>query len=266
MKREKLEIVFSATSIEGGREVVAAESRLERLLPLRGIEDAHLLELVLEVMRQLAMPLEFTHRGKKYRGEDFRRLIEGQGKWGGPTEAGGLSFCTGVIPTFKQSFLVIEQTSGNSMASWDDWMSPFLEQSGFIQAWLSDVDYDFWQNAKDPLLYQSAGRSTESLPKISNGLPFPLEQDEIDISKNPGRRILRSGYVEAVGSVMWLSDPFWRTVGESKRIAAAHASWIQAELVGSSVLKLVTAPVCFQDVSTAGIQNELRHLLYGVPA
>jgi hypothetical protein len=39
------------------------------------------------------------------------------------------------------------------------------------------------------MLYELNGKDFSSLPLKSNGLPPPLEESEVDISKNPGRSI-----------------------------------------------------------------------------
>ena len=51
------------------------------------------------------------------------------------------------------------------------------------------MEYDYWQNAEDLLLYRVAGRAVEGLRLVSNNLPAPLEQKVVDISANPGRRV-----------------------------------------------------------------------------
>lgn len=60
-------------------------------------------------------------------------------------------------------------------------------------AWLADLQYDFWQNAHDPLQYTARNRTFDHLPKKANGLPYPLQQTITDTSSNPGRHVLRKG-------------------------------------------------------------------------
>jgi hypothetical protein len=93
------------------------------------------------------------------------------------------------------------------------WLAPFLAGETFRQARLYDSEYEFWQNAADPLQYQARNRSHEGLPMRSNGFPPPLEQMVIDTSRNPGRRFLRRGFVEGVGCPMWLGETFWSLTG-----------------------------------------------------
>ena len=73
--------------------------------------------------------------------------------------------------------------------------------------------HEFWQNASDPLEYATGGCSTEGLKMKSNELPFPLEQEVVDTSENPGRRVLKDGFIEAIGHLMWFSEEFWRRTG-----------------------------------------------------
>uniref|UniRef100_UPI0019664676 hypothetical protein n=1 Tax=Chromobacterium haemolyticum TaxID=394935 RepID=UPI0019664676 len=47
--------------------------------------------------------------------------------------------------------------------------------------------------------------------------PFPLTQEVVDISKNPGRWVLRNGYIEAVGAFMWVSKSLLQLVGVDEK-------------------------------------------------
>lgn len=52
-------------------------------------------------------------------------------------------------------------------------LDPLLNVRGMIQAWVADVDYDYWQNATDPLQYESAGRSLSGLSMKSMDCLLP---------------------------------------------------------------------------------------------
>ncbi|MEL6200172.1 MAG: hypothetical protein AAFR09_08220 [Pseudomonadota bacterium] len=93
-----------------------------------------------------------------------------------------------------------------SVETAEAWINAFLEADGFISARVYDARYEYWQNAQDFLEYEVAGRSVSGLPTTSNGLPDPLERTIIDVSANPGRRIIRSDLIEAVSSPMWVSE------------------------------------------------------------
>src|SRR5690606_3246620 len=126
-----------------------------------------------------------------------------------------------------------------------------------------DVEYDYWQNAKDPLQYEAVGRDYSHLPMRSNGLPPPVERMEIDTSENPGRWIFREGYIEAVGSVMWLVEPFWDYVGMIHKKRFDALDWISVQWLECGVVNLIAATDVLRGVSTAKQQICLRELLYG---
>lgn len=143
------------------------------------------------------------------------------------------------------------------------WVEPFAYLETFRSARLFDHEYEYWQNAYDPLQYDSVGRSYDGFPMKSNGLPFPLEQQIIDTSQNPGRRVLRDGYVEAVGSVMWLGDQFWPLTGASKQAVLA-ADWLQCEKISHGILRIQAAEMPFTTAEGASgeLQDRLRSLLF----
>ena len=101
----------------------------------------------------------------------------------------------------------------NDDGDYDAWVMECAGPMNIVMGRTYDDEYDYWQNAKDPALYSTAGRSIEGLPLRSNGFPEPLERLEIDTSRNPGRPVLRGGYIECVGSTMWLGPSFWSLTG-----------------------------------------------------
>jgi hypothetical protein len=60
-----------------------------------------------------------------------------------------------------------------STADSDRWMDAIVPLPSFLQGRLYDEDYDFWQNAKDPLEYQARSQPYGHLPTRSNRLPPP---------------------------------------------------------------------------------------------
>ncbi len=143
------------------------------------------------------------------------------------------------------------------------WLVPFVGGDEFRQARLYDADYEFWQNAADPLQYRARGRSYEGLPMRPNGLPPPLDQMVIDISRNPGRRVLRRGFVEAVGCPMWLGESFWRITGASREVVCAE-DWLRCETWCGSVVRLRPEGAPFEtgEGRLGAVQERLRNLLY----
>jgi hypothetical protein len=172
-----------------------------------------------------------------------------------------LSYRFGVVSAWGHSFVHVREQKNGAAENWDEWVAPFLKKVGFVQAWVSDIEFDYWQNAQDPTLYEQAGRDYAELPMIPNGLPPPLRQNIVDISGNPGRRVLRDGYIESVGIRMWLGRSYWKHVAgcEIERLVAA--GWTVTKL-HDDITKLET-DVFYEECSTER-QTMLRSALYGV--
>ena len=143
------------------------------------------------------------------------------------------------------------------------WMGVLIALPAFIQGRLYDDEYEFWQNARDPLEYEARSQPYAHLPMRSNGLPPPLEQMEIDTSANPGRRRLQSGFIEAVGSPMWLSREFLKRVDVSESDLRSQ-DWLHAELLPSKVWKLSVQefPFTSSEGEQARLQDKLRDFLF----
>jgi hypothetical protein len=146
--------------------------------------------------------------------------------------------------------------------SWDEWVVELLNEH-FVSGWVADSKYEFWQNAEDPSQFRAHGRAWEHLKKKSNGLPPPLEQTIVDTSQNPGRRILRIGFIEAVGSLMWLSERFWELTGAEKE-RVISAPFLRCNAVATGILRIKSSEECFSTDQgpTGDLQRELRALLY----
>jgi hypothetical protein len=144
----------------------------------------------------------------------------------------------------------------------EKWISPFIKEKLLVQARIYDTEYNFWQNAHDPLQYKSSNHSYDGLPMVSNGLPFPLEQKIIDISNNPGRWKLKQGYIESVGSTMWLGEQFWNKTG-ADRASVLSADWLKTENIDSAIkVKAADIPFDTAEGQSGELQNKLRLLLY----
>ena len=125
------------------------------------------------------------------------------------------------VANFGIDIIYITSIPGTAI-SMSDWAASFFGDF-FIMAYVFDVNYQYWQNAQDPLQYSARGKDYSALPMISNGMPPPLEQMIIDTSRNPGRRILCEGYIEAVGATMWLGEVFWsRTHADRNALDQKH--------------------------------------------
>jgi len=154
----------------------------------------------------------------------------------------------------------------NWVQGFDDawaWVNPFARLKEFRSARVYDHEFEYWENASDPREYISVGRSYVGLPMKSNGLPCPLKQMLIDTSANPGRRVLRQGYVEAVGAVMWLGEQFWALTGARKKDVLC-AKWLKCEEMPHGVVRVQAAdePFTTSEGSAGELQHRLRALLF----
>ena len=174
----------------------------------------------------------------------------------------GFDFDLSSVRDSSLDFLEITFTQPSAVPIYD-WIEQFVENPNFVMAWLVDADYDHWQNAYDPLQFSSQGRSFEHLPMRSNQLPFPLEQTIIDTSSNPGRRVLREGYIEAVGSVMWLGKLFW-SLTNAKKNDLTKILWLRISDLPSGVLQIEASDEPFVTASghSGDVQRELRSVLF----
>ncbi|WP_157179610.1 hypothetical protein [Rhizobium sp. CF142] len=180
-----------------------------------------------------------------------------------PIETSTLIFKYGAIADAEHCYVEIKEKIPGASIDWDLWAAPFVVSPHFVQAWVADVEYDKWQNAEDPLIYKAADRDYSALPMRSNGLPPPVEQMVVDISHNPGRWYLRSGYVEAVGAVMWLSDIFWSYVGIQHRERLSALDPIEIKQITDKVIRLCVSETAFTEASSHEVQDRLRDALFG---
>lgn len=234
--------------------------QLEIIFDLNALSDATALQIVVDVMNKLGLPNEFEFDETRVKCEEFLNQVKRSGRWSFEVSSGGLAYRFGVVSAWGHSFIHVREQESGSAKSWDEWVSPFTKIAGFVQAWVSDIDFDYWQNAQDLMLYEEAGRDFAELPVVSNGLPPPLTQSVIDISGNPGRRVIRDGYVESVGVRMWLGRSFWERAGEREPARLAAAGWTITDLSGG-ITQLETAD--FQEKAPAARQAALRSALYG---
>lgn len=84
--------------------------------------------------------------------------------------------------------------------------------NGFTFGYLSDREFNYIQNLTDIYWYQYHGIDHECLPKKSNGLPFPLEEQIVDISVNPCRVVEFPGLKFSLSSRIWVNEPFVRNL------------------------------------------------------
>jgi len=117
-------------------------------------------------------------------------------------------------------------------------LEEFIGAGDFVQARLFDAEYNHWQNLERLDLYTAAGKPTRDLKVMTDTLGWRI----VDISRNPGRRIMQEGYVEAVGSVMWFGSGFWRAMGRPKPDLGGLGEFIS---LNGSVDRIVLHPQPF---------------------
>lgn len=220
------------------------------------------LNLLIGRMQAVGIETNFAEGRKTISLSVLRKRVETKGTWG-HLETVDLSLQYGVAASYEHCFVSIREKVANAAGDWESWAMPFVMLDGFVEGWLVDVEYNHWQNAKDPIEYEAAGRDFSHLPMRSNGLPDPLGQMEIDTSRNPGRWLLRSGYVEAIGSTMWLSELFWNRVGKDRKARLNSVDWLYTTQLDMGIVEVRTKECLFISEETADMQNRLRACLYG---
>ena len=93
----------------------------------------------------------------------------------------------------------------------------FSESQELVYGYAIDAEFDDWQNASTPFPYIMANKPHAHLPRLPaeswNNSP---NNEPLDISRNPGRRVWRQGYIEAIGGVMVVTDKLLSMSGGSK--------------------------------------------------
>lgn len=151
-----------------------------------------------------------------------------------------------------------------SITDAENWISEILPVSCFVQARVYDHEYDLWQNMENLSYYDAEKRDHSHLPKISNGLPPPLNKEIVDVSRNPGRWVLREGFIESVGSTMWVNTEYLEVLGSNAE-ALTNCDFAQVTECNGTI-KIQAADSCFTNAGgkEALLQDKLRALVYGV--
>jgi len=261
-RRERLELIFTLFPDSGRTTVIAEKPRIEVGERRRGALTAvEALETILSVLRALQLDEKFQAHGASLQLKKLLTSARNTGRLG-EIETSTLIFNYGAVANAELCHIIVTEKVPGASIDWERWTSPFVVSPYFVQGWVADVEYNEWQNAEDTLLYKAEKRDYSSLPMRSNGLPPPLEQMVIDISQNPGRRQFRSGYMEAVGAVMWLSELFWRYVGVDHKERLAGFSGAKIKQVTDDVVRIIVSETSFTDDSTRDLQERLRNVLY----
>ena len=206
--------------------------------------------------------MEVESGSGKVGASEFLAQMRAAGAWKREVGICGLIIRFGIVSAWNHCFISVEQAAPQKKIDWLAWVAPFLRKKGFIQAWLTDLDFDYWQNAQQPIQYELAGRDFGNLLLVSNGLPPPLDNMWIDISKNPGRRVIKDGYVEAVGDVMWIGAIFQAGIGGINIERLCVAGWNVGYHVGGEVITLTAPGAIFTEGASLDAQNKLRSAIY----
>jgi len=221
------------------------------------------LEHIQQVFVERGLPLDGEVDGRSLKLPKVTEWLRKRGSTTFNLVGEAYEFDLGVVRNFNLDFLEI-QSVAEPTVSWDAWASPFISDPNFIMAWVADSEYEHWQNAYHPLQYTAVGKSYAHLPMRSNGLPYPLEEQIIDTSANPGRRCLRNGYIEVVGGLMWLGELFWALTGASKDRVDRAFPWLQTSHPTPSVVRIHADEGYFRSAEgiSARHQVDLRAVLF----
>ncbi|QCP54402.1 hypothetical protein FAZ95_36340 [Trinickia violacea] len=261
-RTEELKIVFALSDLadpKGNMLVNGGVTSYPRATSIGYLDALHLL---IEAMRTLSIDTTFLEGGHAISAEALLKRIEQRGTWA-HIETAELFFQFEVVGAFDHAYITVTELSAGAAGDWGNWVKPFLALDGFVQAWGVDVQYNYWQNVRDPVEYQIFGRNYSHLPMRSNGLLSSVQRMEIDISGNPGRWMLRTGYVESVGAVMWLGERFWARVGQIRKRFLNVAEWLCVTEPAKGIVQIRASDRCFVGEDTASTQVRLRALLYG---
>ena len=143
------------------------------------------------------------------------------------------------------------------------WLPNILKESAFIHCRLLDTKFSELQNMESIQRYEALGIDHSPLPKKNNGMIVPFNTEIVDTSGNPGYWCFRKGYIEAVGSEMWLGKRFFERVKLSPEDVLLCA-WLETEQLENDVvyLKAYDKPFDSAEGEQAEIQFKLRELLF----
>lgn len=172
------------------------------------------------------------------------------------------SFSFGAVGNARLQQLIITQEKVMEL-NWDIWIEKLSNYGIFIYAWKFDGNYSYWQSERQIDSFQICNVPYEHLPMKPSGDPLPFAQIVIDTSKNPGRNVFRTGYVEAVGSTMWLSNEFFSLTGANKE-KLISSDWLKISEIKPGIIKIKAQEECFtqSESKEAELQNRMRDLLY----
>lgn len=143
----------------------------------------------------------------------------------------------------------------NLIRARDIWWESLLNHPNFLMARLMDQDYDVKQNSRSVHIYETNDWPHMHLPKISNGMPPPIDEIIVDTRVNPGHWRFKHGYIEGVAAQMWLGDAFFKAVNLEKS-ALNGVPWLEVNELANGVVHLKAYDTEFN--SDQGEQRELQ--------
>jgi hypothetical protein len=186
-------------------------------------------------------------------------VLQESGKAHFDVQAEGCRFHFCPVTDFDHCLLEFHKSLGVSIDEQKRWIDKFASHS-LISGRCYDTEYEHWQNAEDPIEYTTENRSYSHLRTYRE----PIFGDErIDISDLPGRRIVRKGYVEAIGSTMWVTERLSAKTGADLNKLRTYP-WCKCETVFADVIRVHVMAKCFSaaDGPQGRTQNMLREALF----
>jgi hypothetical protein len=162
-------------------------------------------------------------------------------------------------------------TQGHSLTLVDDWcqevktridaVSVWAIEHGAVQTFVVDTAFNTQQSTQ--FISNSKGCGFYDPDSAHTTKTIHTDKYEVDISRNPGRKIRREHYFEVIGSHMWFSDAFWPLVGKTVHDFVPPKD-VQTYRIGDCMTKIVAAESPFMDTPRAEVMNDLRKAIYGV--
>lgn len=256
----KLAAVFQ---IEGGvdLEIPAGDTLLGNYRQRSGITARRMFDTILAILESHGhAPALYDNLDGMLAVANYKTYLDARSKPSFDVSCEGLrcEYRTHAARNF--SVLNITQFENEPILAWADWAAALAPLPGFAQAILMDEAYDLFQNATFLSVHTRAGRSVDGL------VLEPAEEGtlsrRVNTSRNPGRRRDGYGYLEAVGSTMWLGQGFWRIAGKETKRGLLDGEWPEAVETDGGVLRVLAAPRCFADGDDPEVQYRLRELVY----
>ncbi len=223
--------------------------------PDDGLESVSVFENLHDPLLKLDGKL-FRKNGQRFHVDNYIKSIEKKGVWKELKEVRDLWILYVEKFGYEVGGISIHGEN-NALVSVDDWVQSFLEKEYFLQAAVLDADYDGWQNSVNIWKFENAGRHHEHMKKreITPGDWI------INTEFNPGHRTYKDGYIDMVGSRMWLGKAFWNVVGKNRKKQLLSSDLFDVRELSEDVLEINSREL-FLDETTAELQMQLRKLLY----